>query len=68
MPPEAASNGITTASLDNELREAVEKLMAASDQAVKQQCLALIQELLDRKAALLRAPFSEKVRRIKEAA
>jgi len=61
--------GTTTASLDNEIREAVRNVMAGSDAAdIKQQYLSRVQELLDRKAALVRAPFSEKVRRIKETA
>jgi hypothetical protein len=52
--------------LDDELRSAVRGVMGA--ETVTQNDLAKVQELLDRKAALVRAPFTEKVRRIKESA
>ena len=59
----------TTGSLDDEIREAVREVMAGAESAeAKQQLLVRVQELLERKAALVRAPFSEKVRRIKETA
>jgi hypothetical protein len=53
-----------TSNLDSQLRSAVREVMTA--EVVKPSDLAKVQELLDRKAASARAPFSEKVRRIKE--
>jgi hypothetical protein len=55
-----------TANLDSQLRSAVREVMGA--EMAKQGDLAKVQELLDRKASSARAPFSEKVRRIKESA
>ena len=52
--------------LEEQLREAVRNVMSAT--SVTQQELAKVQEILDRKAALMRAPYSAKVRRIKESA
>jgi hypothetical protein len=52
--------------VDDQLRSAVRHVMGAS--IVTQNDLARVQELLDRKAALARAPFQEKVRKIKESA
>jgi hypothetical protein len=52
--------------VDDLLRDAVRDSMAAFEAAGTN--YARIQELLERKAALMRAPFTEKVRRIKETA
>jgi hypothetical protein len=52
--------------LDSKLRDAVKDVMASED--VEAQNVAKVQELLDLKAALIRAPFLEKIRRIKESA
>lgn len=49
--------------LDTQIREAVRDVMAAPD--LKENDFARVQQLLDQKAASIRAPFSEKVRRIK---
>lgn len=53
-------------SLEAELRDAVRKVMAADP--AENNDFAKVQELLERKAASLRAPFSERLRRIKESA
>lgn len=53
-------------SLETELRDAVRKVMAAD--TAENNDLAKVQELLERKAASLRAPFSERLRRVKESA
>lgn len=52
--------------LDSKLRSAVHDVMSSEE--VDPQEVAKVQELLDLKAALIREPFLEKVRRIKESA
>jgi hypothetical protein len=67
MPPEASSKG-SAVSLDEDIRAAMRQVMLASEEEAKQMYFAKVQELLDRKAAFLRAPIWEKVRLIKETA
>lgn len=55
-------------SLDEDIRAAMRQVMLASEEEAKQMYFAKVQELLDRKAAFLRAPIWEKVRLIKETA
>jgi hypothetical protein len=52
--------------LETQLRAAVKDVMESADG--NEAALGKVQELLDRKAALMRAPFSEKLRRIKATA
>ena len=59
------ANGIVdqySVELEKQLREAVREVMAAEE--LNKAGLAKVQELLDEKAAHLRAPFSKKLRRI----
>lgn len=51
--------------IDVELRTAVRKVMDSS--SVTAEDVARVQEILDRKASQIRAPFIEKVRRFKAA-
>lgn len=62
----ATAESQTTANVDSQLRDAIREVMSADP--VTKDDLAKVQQLLDKKAALIRAPFSEKVRRIKESA
>ncbi len=52
--------------LETQLRAAVKEVMESGDR--DEAALSKVRELLDRKAALIRAPFSEKLRRIKATA
>jgi hypothetical protein len=52
--------------LDDQLRDAVGNVMSATSAAPKD--FARVHEILERKAAQMRAPFVEKLRRIKETA
>ena len=52
--------------IDSKLREAVRDVMASEE--IQSQNVAKVQDLLDIKAALTRAPFLERLRRIKESA
>lgn len=52
--------------LDSQIRDAVRDLMALGD--AQESDFSKVKELLDLKAAALREPFLEKVRRIKESA
>jgi len=51
-------------SLDDELREAVREVMES--QGLNPAAIARVEMLADRKAHAWRAPFAEKIRRIKE--
>jgi hypothetical protein len=53
--------------IDDELRYAVRLVMANKD-ATQRSLVTKVQEILDKKAAQMRAPFTEKMRRIKETA
>jgi hypothetical protein len=53
----------TASSLENELLKAVRKVM--DNQLVVEADVAKVQEILDRKAFQIRAPFAEKIRRAK---
>ena len=63
--PTAIPAQTVTSSLDDELRSAVRRVMISVD--VLDGDVAKVQEILDRKAFQIRAPFFEKVRRAKEA-
>jgi hypothetical protein len=61
-----ASLTVPGPSLDEQIRDAVRQLMG--DDGEKSDSLAKIQQLAEMKAASVRAPFAEKIKRIKESA